>query len=195
MQEGFGGVEGERHAHKRSVRWMWSGTRLEVRGSGGGIHELESTDFRNAASPMTDLLAQDAPAEPFRHTNSYSGRQKDQRYTCIAVHSSSAGRRSGPRGWLEYLRSPKIPVTSSTRGKSGGCGDRHLSCLCGFAAGYSISCPNVFISFVRTVRGNSPAPHSLKEPKSLYQSPSGAMGSDRTHGCNRARSPSEIWRS
>ena len=35
--------------------------------------------------------------------------------------------------------------------------------------------------FVSTVRGYSPEPHSLNEPKSLYQSPSGAYGSDLTH--------------
>src|SRR5438445_4064429 len=49
--------------------------------------------------------------------------------------------------------------------------------------------------FVRTVRGYSPEPHSLNEAKSLYQSPSGAYGSDLTHSCNRARSLSEISRS
>jgi hypothetical protein len=47
----------------------------------------------------------------------------------------------------------------------------------------------------RTVRGYCPEPHSLNEPKSLYQSPSGACGSDLTHSCNRERSASVISRS
>ena len=40
--------------------------------------------------------------------------------------------------------------------------------------GYSVFWPNGFMLFVRTVLGYSPEPPSLNEPKSLYQSPSGA---------------------
>src|ERR1035438_7561820 len=45
---------------------------------------------------------------------------------------------------------------------------------------YPISFPKAFMSFVRTVQGCSPDPQSLNEPKSLYQSPSGAYGPDLT---------------
>ncbi len=45
------------------------------------------------------------------------------------------------------------------------------------------SCP-----FSRTVFGNLPFPHRKNEPKSLYQSPSGAEGPVRTHACNARRS-------
>ena len=48
---------------------------------------------------------------------------------------------------------------------------------------------------IKTVFGYSPLPQSLKDPKSLYQSPSGADGSDLTHDCRRRRSASRIWRS
>jgi len=51
------------------------------------------------------------------------------------------------------------------------------------------------MSFVRNVFGFSPLPHSLKLPKSLYHSPSGASGSDFTHSCRRLRSAREIRRS
>src|ERR1035438_2350830 len=47
-------------------------------------------------------------------------------------------------------------------------------------AAYPISFPKAFMSFVRTARGCSPDPQSLNEPKSLYQSPSGAYGPDLT---------------
>src|SRR5579862_8324405 len=46
----------------------------------------------------------------------------------------------------------------------------------------------------RTVFGNSPEPQSLKEPKSLYQSPSGASGWDLTQSCKISRSLNGIWR-
>src|ERR1039458_107266 len=46
---------------------------------------------------------------------------------------------------------------------------------------YSISSPNAFMFLVSTVLGYFPEPHKLKEPKSLYQSPSGATGPDPTH--------------
>src|SRR5213594_3975456 len=48
---------------------------------------------------------------------------------------------------------------------------------------------------VRNVVGYSPLPHSLKEPKSLYQSPSGAFGSSFTQASRRRRSASGIPRS
>src|SRR6476646_7461798 len=48
---------------------------------------------------------------------------------------------------------------------------------------------------MRTVFGYSPRPHSLNDPKSLYQSPSGANGSDLTQVCKRRRSGSGMWRS
>src|ERR1035438_338271 len=59
---------------------------------------------------------------------------------------------------------------------------------------YSISSPNAFTFLVSTVLGYFPEPHNLKEPKSLYQSPSGATGPDPTHSCNRPRSANEICR-
>ena len=40
----------------------------------------------------------------------------------------------------------------------------------------------------RTVLGYFPEAHNLKDPKSLYQSLSGAIGPDPTHSCNRRRS-------
>ena len=45
----------------------------------------------------------------------------------------------------------------------------------------STTSPNGFIPFSKTVFGNLPVPHKMKEPKSLYQSPSGATGPVRTH--------------
>jgi hypothetical protein len=48
---------------------------------------------------------------------------------------------------------------------------------------------------IRTVFGYSPLPQSLKDPKSLYQSPSGANGSAFTQACRRWRSESGILRS
>src|ERR1039457_2522863 len=59
---------------------------------------------------------------------------------------------------------------------------------------YSISSPNAFTFLVSTVLGYFPEPHNLKEPKSLYQSPSGATGPYPTHSCNRPRSANEICR-
>jgi hypothetical protein len=47
----------------------------------------------------------------------------------------------------------------------------------------------------RTVFGSFPFPHRKNEPKSLYQSPSGAVGPVRTHACNARRSFMEICRS
>lgn len=47
----------------------------------------------------------------------------------------------------------------------------------------------------RTVLGNSPEPQIMNDPKSLYQSPSGAQGSEFTQSCSRRRSSREIWRS
>src|SRR5688572_14602913 len=49
--------------------------------------------------------------------------------------------------------------------------------------------------FVSTVFGSSPEPHRMKEPKSLYQSPSGAAGPVPTEYCNLRRSSSEMCRS
>src|SRR4051794_39691920 len=49
--------------------------------------------------------------------------------------------------------------------------------------------------FVKTVLAYSPLPHNLNDPKSLYQSPSGAKGSDLTHTCKRWRSERGIRRS
>jgi len=57
-----------------------------------------------------------------------------------------------------------------------------------------ISIPKGFMPLIRTVFGYLPRPHSLKDPKSLYQSPSGANGSDLTKVCNRRRSESGIRR-
>lgn len=48
---------------------------------------------------------------------------------------------------------------------------------------------------IRNVFGYSPRPHSINEPKSLYQSPSGATGSDFTQACRRCRSASGMRRS
>jgi len=48
---------------------------------------------------------------------------------------------------------------------------------------------------VSTVFGNSPEPQIVNEPKSLYQSPSGAHGPAFTQDCNRRRSRREIRRS
>ena len=47
----------------------------------------------------------------------------------------------------------------------------------------------------RTVFGISPDPHRINEPKSLYQSPSGAVGPILTQSCRWRRSPNEISRS
>src|SRR5436309_2966939 len=49
--------------------------------------------------------------------------------------------------------------------------------------------------FRRTVFGYSPLPQRWKEPKSLYQSPSGATGSDAAHSWRRRKSASETRRS
>ena len=46
-----------------------------------------------------------------------------------------------------------------------------------------------------TVFGNSPEPQIVNDPKSLYQSPSGAHGPVFTQSCNRRRSCREICRS
>jgi hypothetical protein len=60
---------------------------------------------------------------------------------------------------------------------------------------HSIRVPNGAMSCVRTVFGSSPEPQIMNEPKSLYQSPSGAQGPAFTQSCNRRRSWSEIRRS
>ena len=60
---------------------------------------------------------------------------------------------------------------------------------------YSIRVPKGAMPLVSTVFGNSPAPQIRNEPKSLYQSPSGAHGEALTHSCNRCRSWREIRRS
>ena len=57
---------------------------------------------------------------------------------------------------------------------------------------YLISVPKGIIPFPRTVLGSSPEPQIIKDPKSLYQSPSGAQGPALTQSCNRWRSPIEI---
>src|ERR1039457_3575207 len=49
--------------------------------------------------------------------------------------------------------------------------------------------------FVSTVFGTSPEPPIVNDPKSLYQSPSGAHGPAFTQSCNRRRSWREIRRS
>ena len=59
----------------------------------------------------------------------------------------------------------------------------------------STGSPNGFIPFSRTVFGNLPVPQRMKEPKSLYQSPSGATGPVRTQDWSRWRSPIEMRRS
>lgn len=59
----------------------------------------------------------------------------------------------------------------------------------------SIRSPNGFMVFNKTVFGNSPLPHSLKEPESLCQSPSGANGCDLTQTSNSCRSRKGTWRS
>jgi len=86
------------------------------------------------------------------------------------------------RPWAAHWNRSASPKPAS---KSGALGGTH----------HSISSPNALVSFVRTVRGYSPEPHSLNEPKSLYQSPTGATGSDRTHSCKRLRSARGILRS
>ena len=45
------------------------------------------------------------------------------------------------------------------------------------------------------VLGNSPVPQSTKEPKSLYQSPSGPSGAVFTHSCKRPKSSRLTYRS
>src|ERR1039457_1343668 len=57
---------------------------------------------------------------------------------------------------------------------------------------YSIRVPNGAMPFVSTVFGNSPEPQIVNDPKSLYQSPSGAHGPAFTQSCNRRRSWREI---
>ena len=64
-----------------------------------------------------------------------------------------------------------------------------------FHDSYSIRAPNGAMPSVSTVFGNSPEPQIMKEPKSLYQSPSGAHGPPFTQSCNRRRSWREILRS
>ena len=60
---------------------------------------------------------------------------------------------------------------------------------------YLIGDPNGTIPGARTVLGNSPEPQRINDPKSLYQSPLGAIGPVFTQSCNRRRSSVEIWRS
>jgi hypothetical protein len=60
---------------------------------------------------------------------------------------------------------------------------------------YSRRVPNGAMPFVSTVFGNSPEPRIMNEPKSLYQSPSGAVGPAFTQSCNRRRSGREMRRS
>jgi len=55
--------------------------------------------------------------------------------------------------------------------------------------------PNGAMPLVRTVFGDSPEPQIMNDPKSLYQSPSGAQGAVFTQSCKRRRSSSEIRRS
>src|SRR2546427_11756937 len=47
----------------------------------------------------------------------------------------------------------------------------------------------------RNVLGNSPSPQILNDPKSLYQGPSGASGSDSRHSLSLYRSSARICRS
>ncbi len=78
---------------------------------------------------------------------------------------------------------------------------KHLETMAlgGFAydrsSNYGMGSPKGFMSFSSTVFGNSPDPQRMKDPKSLYQSPSGATGFVRVHACNAIRSDSEIRRS
>jgi len=64
-----------------------------------------------------------------------------------------------------------------------------------FCSFYSIRSPNGATPLVSTVFGNSPEPQIVNDPKSLYQSPSGARGPAFTQSCNRRRSWREIRRS
>ena len=54
--------------------------------------------------------------------------------------------------------------------------------------------PNGFMPFFKTVFGYSPVPQIMKDPKSLYQSPSGAQGSVTTQLRSRCRSSRVIAR-
>src|ERR1035437_7731402 len=64
-----------------------------------------------------------------------------------------------------------------------------------FSLSYSIADPKGAMPCANTVFGNSPEPQIVKDPKSLYQSPSGAHGPVFTQSCNRRRSCWEICRS
>ena len=64
-----------------------------------------------------------------------------------------------------------------------------------FQSDYSIRVPKGVMPFASTVFGNSPEPQIMNDPKSLYQSPSGAHGPAFTQFCKRRRSWREIWRS
>ena len=57
---------------------------------------------------------------------------------------------------------------------------------------YSIRLPNGVMPFVSTVFGSSPDPQIRNDPKSLYHSPSGAVGPAFTHSCSFRRSWREI---
>ena len=61
-----------------------------------------------------------------------------------------------------------------------------------FSVSYSIGEPKGSMPCANTVFGNSPEPQIVNDPKSLYQSPSGAQGPVFTQSCNRRRSCWEI---
>jgi hypothetical protein len=61
-----------------------------------------------------------------------------------------------------------------------------------FSLSYSIGDPKGSMPCANTVFGNSPEPQIVNDPKSLYQSPSGAHGPVFTQSCNRRRSCWEI---
>jgi len=90
-----------------------------------------------------------------------------------------------PAGVARWQVSPKDFWEAS-------CSDRFPGCFCG---SYSIGNPKGSMPCANTVFGSSPEPQIVNDPKSLYQSPSGAQGPVFTQSCNRRRSCPEIRRS
>ena len=94
---------------------------------------------------------------------------------------------SEPR--LTALR-PRLPIIGGMRGMSGGIEPHRTARL-----GVRDAAPSAAWPRNRNVFGCSPSPHSLKDPKSLYQGPSGASGPDSRHALSFSRSSPEIRRS
>src|ERR1019366_3792552 len=129
----------------------------------------------------------------------------------ITRHSENARLRKGRAGlenWQDSSRETPVTAveTSSharplgrTVGLTDNCPAKRVPSRCGRRTAptllFAIRVPNGALPFVSTVFGNSPEPQIVNDPKSLYQSPSGAHGPAFTQSCNRRRSWREIRRS